>query len=382
LHLCFRIFQQAAQAFDQAALAGRVIAFYRWQAAIMRRRKECQLRGRNPFDGKPQMTLRDVAAAADVSEMTVSRVLRQRGDVSDQTRDRVMRAARQLGYVPNKIAGALASNRVNLVGVVIPSMSNMVFPEVLTGISAVLDGTPLQPVIGTTQYLPEREEQVIYEMLSWRPSGLIVAGVEHTDAARAMMKNAGIPVVEAMDINGDIIAGAVGIDHIKAGQMTAHEIIKRGYRKIAYLGAASGTDHRAQKRLKGFCDGLARAGLSLVDRCFYNGMSGFGTGRQMTQDVMTRSADVDFLYYNSDINAAGGLLYCLEQGLDIPGRIGLAGFNAFEVLDGLPMRIATVDSRRIDIGRGAARLVAANALTGEIIELDPAFIPGETVRAL
>ena len=110
------------------------------------------MRGRNPFDGKPQMTLRDVAEAAGVSEMTVSRVLRNRGDVSERTRSKVFEAARALGYVPNKIAGALASNRVNLVGVVIPSLSNMVFPDVLTGIGEGLHETDLQPVVGTSNY--------------------------------------------------------------------------------------------------------------------------------------------------------------------------------------------------------------------------------------
>jgi transcriptional regulator with XRE-family HTH domain len=124
----------------------------------------------------PHLTLRDVSEASGVSEMTVSRVLRNRGDVSETTRERVLEAARNLGYVPNKIAGALASQRVNLVGVIIPSLSNMVFPEVMTGISEVLEDTGLQPVVGVSNYLPEREEQVIYEMLSWRPSGLILAG--------------------------------------------------------------------------------------------------------------------------------------------------------------------------------------------------------------
>ena len=93
------------------------------------------MRGRNPFDGKPQLTLRDVAEVAGVSEMTVSRVLRNRDDVSGATRKRVFDAARQIGYVPNKIAGALASNRVNLVGVIIPSLANMVFPDVLAGLT-------------------------------------------------------------------------------------------------------------------------------------------------------------------------------------------------------------------------------------------------------
>ena len=339
------------------------------------------MRGRNPFDGKPQMTLRDVAEAAGVSEMTVSRVLRQRGDVSERTRARVYEAARRLGYVPNKIAGALASSRVNLVGVVIPSLSNMVFPDVLHGIGAVLDDTALQPVIGTSKYDPELEEHVIYEMLSWRPSGLIVAGLEHTEAARAMMANAGIPVVEVMDTDGDPVAACVGISHAAAGREMAREIVARGYRRIGYLGSSSIADHRAQKRLKGFREGLAEAGLTLADECFYGGTSGFGTGRAMTAEILARSPDLDFLYYNTDMNAAGGLLHLIDRGYDIPGQIGLAGFNSFEVLDGLPRRIATMDSRRDDIGRRAAEIIAAGELTDAVVTLTPEFLPGDTVRA-
>ena len=107
------------------------------------------------------LTLRDVSEASGVSEMTVSRVLRGRGDVSQATREKVLQAAKSLGYVPNKIAGALASQRVNLVAVIIPSMSNMVFPEVLTGVNSVLENTELQPVVGVTDYLPEKEEKVL-----------------------------------------------------------------------------------------------------------------------------------------------------------------------------------------------------------------------------
>jgi LacI family gluconate utilization system Gnt-I transcriptional repressor len=326
------------------------------------------------------MTLRDVADAAGVSEMTVSRVLRSRGDVSDKTRERVFGAARRLGYVPNKIAGALASNRVNLVGVVIPSLSNMVFPDVLSGIGEVLDETPLQPVIGTSKYDDDHEENVIYEMLSWRPSGLIVAGLEHTDAARAMMANAGIPIVEVMDVDGDPVAACVGISHVEAGRQMASEVAARGYRRIGYCGSSSIKDHRAQKRRRGFEEGLAEAGLQLADACLYAGASGFGTGRGMTEEILARTPELDFLYYNSDINAAGGLLYCLEKGMDIPGRIGLAGFNSFEVLDGLPMRIATMDSQRHEIGRRAAELIAANALSDVVTTLAPVFLPGDTIR--
>jgi LacI family gluconate utilization system Gnt-I transcriptional repressor len=312
--------------------------------------------------------------------MTVSRVLRNRGDVSAATREKVLEAARALGYVPNKIAGALASQRVNLVGVVIPSLSNMVFPEVMTGISAVLDGTGLQPVVGVTNYLPDREESVIYEMLSWRPSGMIIAGLEHTDAARAMLARAGIPIVEIMDIDGTPIDHAVGISHRRAGRQMAEAIIAAGYRRIAFLGTQMPNDHRAKKRLEGFEEALAKAGLSLVDREYYSGASALLKGREMTAAVLNRSPEVDFLYYSNDMIGAGGLLYCLDQGIDVPGRIGLAGFNGVELLDGLPRKLATMDACRLEIGKRAAEIISGKATPGEKIELFPKLEPGDTIR--
>lgn len=336
------------------------------------------------FDPRRPLTLRDVSEASGVSEMTVSRVLRNRGDVSDATRERVLEAARNLGYVPNKIAGALASQRVNLVGVIIPSLSNMVFPEVLTGISEVLEDTGLQPVVGVTNYLPEREESVLYEMLSWRPSGIILAGLEHSPAAQAMLAQAGIPIVEIMDIDGQPVDSAVGISHRRAGRQMAEAIIAAGYRRIAFLGTQMPNDHRARKRLEGFEDALARHGLKLADREFYSGGSALLKGREMTEAVLKRSPDVDFLYYSNDMIGAGGLLYCLDKGLDVPGKIGLAGFNGVELLDGLPRRLATMDACRLEIGRKAAEIVAGKAhggvIGGEVIELSPTLQPGDTIR--
>jgi LacI family gluconate utilization system Gnt-I transcriptional repressor len=336
------------------------------------------------FDPRRPLTLRDVSEASGVSEMTVSRVLRNRGDVSETTRERVLAAARHLGYVPNKIAGALASQRVNLVGVVIPSLSNMVFPEVMTGISEVLEDTGLQPVVGVTNYSPDREEAVLYEMLSWRPSGLIIAGLEHTAAAQAMLAQAGIPIVEIMDIDGTPVDSAVGISHRRAGRKMAEAIIAAGYRRIAFLGTQMPNDHRARKRLEGFEEALAKAGLSLADREFYSGGSALLKGREMTEAVLKRNPDVDFLYYSNDMIGAGGLLYCQDKGLDVPGKIGLAGFNGVELLDGLPRKLATMDACRLEIGRKAAEIVAGKGhegiIGGEVLELFPTLQPGDTIR--
>ncbi|MFA8386762.1 MAG: LacI family DNA-binding transcriptional regulator [Pelagibaca sp.] len=335
-------------------------------------------------DTRP-LTLRDVSEASGVSEMTVSRVLRNRGDVSTATRERVLTAAKSLGYVPNKIAGALASQRVNLVAVIIPSLRNMVFPEVMSGISAVLEETELQPVVGVTDYLPEKEERVLYEMLSWRPSGVIIAGLEHTDASRAMLKASGIPVVEIMDVDGTPIDAMVGISHRRAGRKIAEAILKAGYQRIGFLGTKMPLDHRARKRFEGFTGALAKGGVEVADQQFYSGGSALAKGREMTEAMLARDPDLDFLYYSNDMIAAGGLLTLLEKGIDIPNQIGLAGFNGVELLEGLPRQLATMDACREEIGRKAAEIIservnASDADTPKVVELTPKISYGDTLR--
>ncbi|MFL2787026.1 MAG: LacI family DNA-binding transcriptional regulator [Paracoccaceae bacterium] len=332
------------------------------------------------------LTLRDVSEASGVSDMTVSRVLRGRGDVSQATREKVLLAAKELGYVPNKIAGALASQRVNLVAVIIPSMSNMVFPEVMMGINEVLGSTDLQPVVGITNYLPEEEEKVLYQMLSWRPSGVIIAGLEHTDASSKMLHAAGIPIVEIMDTDGSPVDCAVGISHRRAGRQMAQEIISAGYRKIGFLGTKMPLDHRARKRFEGFTEALAKSGIEISNQEFYSGGSALAKGRDMTIEILSRSPDLDFLYYSNDMIGAGGLLHLLGQGIDIPQNIGLAGFNGVELLEGLPMQLATMDACRSEIGRRAAEVICARVEgtfdeTQKIVELAPTLNRGATLRS-
>lgn len=329
------------------------------------------------------MTLRDVSEASGVSEMTVSRVLRNKGDVSAATRAKVQDAAKRLGYVPNRIAGSLASSHVNLVAVIIPSLKNMVFPEVLSGISDALDGTALQPVFGVTEYRPEKEEKVLLEMLSWRPAGVIIAGLEHSEPSRAMLAQANIPVVEIMDTDGDPIDACVGISHRRAGRKMAEAIIAAGYRRIGFMGTQMPLDHRARKRFEGFTRTLAKSGIEIVDHEFYGGGSALAKGREMTQAMLARHPDLDFLYYSNDMIGAGGLMYLLDQGVDIPGQVGLAGFNGVELLAGLPRQLATMDACRFEIGHRAAGIIAARVAgndTGEtLIQLTPRINFGDTL---
>ncbi len=335
------------------------------------------------------LTLRDVSEASGVSEMTVSRVLRGREEVSPGTRERVLAAARALGYVPNKIAGGLASQRVNLVGVIVPSLSNLVFPEVLAAIADELEDTGLQPVFGISRYSAEREENVLYEMLSWRPSGIILAGLEHTDLSRAMLAKAGVPVVEIMDVDGEGIDSVVGISHRAAGRMIADAVVAAGYRRIGFLGTKMPDDHRARKRLEGLQAGLAAHGLAVLATEHYEGGSSLAKGREMTQAILAQCPDLDCLVYSNDMIGVGGLLWLMERGVDIPNEIGLVGFNGLEIRAGVQKRLASVDACRREIGRIAAQIIAGKhsalaapqtTVGGHRIVLEPRLDPGDTLR--
>ncbi|MFN3607110.1 MAG: substrate-binding domain-containing protein, partial [Cypionkella sp.] len=156
--------------------------------------------------------------------------------------------------------------------------------------------------------------------------------------------------------------------------------------------------HRARKRLEGFEEALAKAGVPLVDREYYSGGSALLKGREMTEAVLRRTPQVDFLYYSNDMIGAGGLLYCLDAGIDVPNRVGLAGFNGVELLEGLPRRLATMDACRLEIGRKAAEIIAGKRsdIAGDagtaldensgqelgslVVELLPILQMGDTIR--
>jgi LacI family gluconate utilization system Gnt-I transcriptional repressor len=176
----------------------------------------------------------------------------------------------------------------------------------------------------------------------------------------------------------------VCISHRRAGREMAKAIVEAGYTRIGFLGTKMPMDHRARKRFEGFTEALAKSGLEVVDQEFYDGGSALAKGREMTEAILKRTPDIDFLYYSNDLIGAGGLLWCLEKGIDVPGELGLAGFNGVELLDGLPRRLATMDACRIEIGRKAAEIIAAHAgqtsAGGERVVLKPQLNLGDTIR--
>jgi len=195
--------------------------------------------------GRP--TIADVAKLAGVAAITVSRALRDPSLVSAELRAQIDTAVVQLGYAPDPNARALASSRADVIGVLVPSLTNIVFADTVRGIYDELGESPLQILMGNTHYSPCEEERLVRMFLSQRPSALIVSGIDQTDTTRKLLETAGCPVVQIMEIGEDPVDMLVGFSHFEGGKTATNHLLEAGYRRIGFIGARM--DPRSQRRL-------------------------------------------------------------------------------------------------------------------------------------
>ncbi|HEY4201939.1 MAG TPA: LacI family DNA-binding transcriptional regulator [Devosiaceae bacterium] len=327
------------------------------------------------------VTLAQVARIAGVSDITVSRVLRANVPVSAETRDRVLEAVQATGYVHNRLAGALASAHSNLVGVVLPSLSNNVFPEVMEGINAALARSGYQPVVGVTNYDLAVEQELIHAMLAWKPAALILTGLEHTREADRMLEGSGIRVIEIMDIDERPIDLAIGLSHRKAGAAVARHLIAKGYRRFGYVGHDLRLDRRAAARRQGFYGYLAEQGLYAPIEHLTGGPSSIRAGSEGLRRLLEQTSDCDVVVFSNDDMAVGGVFHCLKAGIDLPAQLGIFGFNGLDIGQALPQPLSTIRSNRQRIGQLAVEAFLTTSRRPEereIIDTGFEIIPGET----
>ncbi|MEM8701609.1 MAG: LacI family DNA-binding transcriptional regulator [Pseudomonadota bacterium] len=313
------------------------------------------------MDQKNRITLAEVAMAAGVSKMTASRALRGAGDVSRRNIDKVRQAASEIGYVGNHLASSLSGQRSSLIGVVVPSMANIVFAEVLAGIAQGIEGSGLQPVFGVTDYDLEKEHDVIRNMLSWNPAGLIVTGLDQSGDARRLLENAKVPVVQIMDLDGVPVDACAGFSHHAAGISMAEALLANGRKRFGYVGCGLDADFRAKKRFEGFREALSRAGMAFETTRIAGGLSTVKAGRELTVQILKNRPDLDCIYFSNDDLAGGGAFHCISAGLSVPDKLILAGFNGLDFVESLPVKIATSLTPRREIGQSAAEIVLGSA---------------------
>lgn len=305
---------------------------------------------------KKSLTLQDIADELGITKMTVSRYFREPERVAKSTRERIAKIVETQGFVQNRAPSLMSKAITNTIGVIIPSLSNQVFASLVEGIESITQPAGVDILLAHSGYDARVEERKVAMLLSYRVDGLILCETSHTPKTINMIKQSGIPVVEAMELPESPLDMAVGMDHQRASYDTVSEMVRRGCRHVIYLAAR--LDNRTRLRQKGYEHAMWDAGLtpSSVATPFH---SSFTQGQALMRQALNNYNKIDGVFCTNDDLAIGAMQYCLEKGIRVPSDMAIVGFNALDIGQAMKPRLTSVATPREQIGIKSAELLMA-----------------------
>jgi LacI family transcriptional regulator, gluconate utilization system Gnt-I transcriptional repressor len=320
--------------------------------------------------GHGRATLKQVAQAAGVTAITVSRYLREPHRVAPATVQRIEAAIAATGYVPNKQAGLLASGVSNIVAALVPNLANSIFAETVQGLSDGLREAGFELLIASTGYSLEREAEQLQALAGWHPAGIVVTGRRHTEASQRLLQTAlqaGTPVVELWDWQDNPGSGVaqVGFSHEAVGAAMAEHLLRAGHRSMAYVDSGVAEDYRAHERGLAFA-ATARAAGAHVVVLVGPPADAFDAGRQVMGDLLRlRAPEPTAAAFANDNLACGALLEAQRRGLRVPQQMALMGFGDFPIARQMQPPLSTVGLPRYELGLAGAQTLLRALRDGE-----------------
>lgn len=317
-----------------------------------------------------RLTMSDVANAAKVSPSTVSLYLRKPEAVSKELAERVQKVIDELGYVPNLMAGSLASASSRIIGVIIPSIVNSFYAETYNTLQNIFHASNYQTFLGVSDFLPEREEDLIRAFLASLPAAMVLVGLTHTERVRTMLKAAGIPVVEMWDMPTEELHAvdmSVGFSHYEVGRRQTAYLYERGAKKVAYLGAAIHQDVRVRSRADGYEEEARQRGLHEPIAFTAPDMASTPVGVWLIDEVLSAHPDIDAVVCSNDALALGVLFEAQRRGLKVPEDLAVIGFGDLSFSNSCQPPLTTIRPPQRQIGRISAAQIMTRLDDKEIL---------------
>ena len=304
------------------------------------------------------ITLRDVAKLAGVAPITASRALNTPAQVSDEVRQKVLDAVQRTGYVPNRMAGGLASSRSRLIAAIVPSTVMSVFMETIESLNHTLFDAGYQLMLGQSDYSAAHEELLLEAVIGRRPDGIFLTGILPPGRARTRLLASGIPVLETWDLTPTPIDMLIGFSHLDIGRAVATFLIDKGRRRFALIRAE---DERAGRRASAFAEAVTQRGCADALVINVGDARSLKGGRAAMARVLSEAPGTDAVFCSSDLLALGAMTEARAQGIAIPECIAIVGFGDVPFLADMVPSLSTVRINGADIGRQGAHFLIERA---------------------
>ena len=305
--------------------------------------------------------MKDIAHDLGVSVVTVSKVLRNHTDISEETRQRVLQRMKELNYRPNLAARALITGRSYTVGLVVPDLLHPFFAQVAKALSGVLRQKNYSLIISSSEDDPGLEKQEIDHLLARRVDAIVIASAQWTAETFRYIEEQKTPYVLIDRHFTGLAANFVGVDDIAAGNLATSHLIDQGCRHIAHIRGPEVST--AIGRLEGYRQALAKAGMEALPDHIISCISGDDRGDvggfEATKKLLTSNPVPDGIFCYNDPVAMGAMRAILDAGLRIPEDVAVVGCGNLLYSDFLRVPLSTIDQDSETIGDRSAKLALA-----------------------
>lgn len=338
------------------------------------------------FTSMTKISIKDVARRAGCSNATASYALNDSGRVAKQTREKVLKAANELGFIPDHSAIRLRTGRSNLIGAIINDINNPFFAELVSEFEVEAWNAGFLTVLATSQDDPERQRHIIESMVSQGVAGVVISPVHGSDVdVLRPFRQRSIPYLVCVRDIDDKDAGLVAADDFRAGVIAGRHALAMGHRRIAFVG---GYEHTAtwQRRVAGIHEAIVESGRESVTVDVYPGSEGPEYGAKVVHSLVGNDAAPTLIVGLNDDTAIGAYLAARELGLGIGRQLSVIGFDNIPQSASLSPAMTTVELFPRTMGRRCAeqltRILGGGQNEAEAIKISPVLVERGSVAQL
>ncbi|MEP1442032.1 MAG: LacI family DNA-binding transcriptional regulator [Hyphomicrobiales bacterium] len=270
----------------------------------------------------------EVAKRAGVSPATVSRYFNDPDIVKSPTRKRIKEAAHDLGYIRDRMASAMHNHFSGTIGLVVPTIDNAIFSELIQAFSAKLREYDRTMLIATHNYNLQDEVSIIRSLLERRIDAVAMIGLDHERTPLEMLASRGVPVLAAWNYRADSTISCIGADNFKAGWQVGNYLVENGHKDIALVFPPIDNNDRAYDRFNGALNALKHSPSTLPPNRNITSLYDIGTAKASVAELLSKNRPTALICGN-DVIAQGALFACQMLGLRVPEDISLIGIGDF-----------------------------------------------------